>query len=58
MIDLRPAITGNGAGAGQVVALVPVETIRSFLQAQQVAPPGSASGAVNQSVLRVICVRK
>jgi hypothetical protein len=58
MIDLRPAITGNGAGVGQVVALVPVETIRSFLQAQQVAPAGSASGAVNQSVLRVICVRK
>jgi len=55
MMDLRPAITGNG---GQAVALVPVETIRAFLQAQQVAPPGATSGAVNQSVLRVICVRK
>jgi hypothetical protein len=58
MTDLRPAITGNGAGAGQAVRLVPVDAIRAFLQAQHVAPPGTASGAMNQSVLRVICVRK
>jgi hypothetical protein len=58
MMDLRPAIAGNGAGAAQAVTLVPVETIRAFLQAQHVTPPGTASGAINQSVLRVICVRK
>jgi len=58
MADLRPAISGNGAGAGQAVTLVPVETIRAFLQAQHVAPPATVAGAINQSVLRVICVRK
>jgi len=58
MVDLRPAITGNGAGGSQAVTMVPVETIRAFLQAQHVAPPSAASGAINQSVLRVICVRK
>jgi hypothetical protein len=58
MSDLRPAIAGNGAGAAQAVTMVPVETIRAFLQAQHVAPPAAASGPINQSVLRVICVRK
>jgi len=28
------------------------------LQAQRVAPPPAANGPINQSVLRVICVRK
>jgi S1-C subfamily serine protease len=56
MVDLRPAI--NSAGAGQAVTLVPVETIRAFLQAQHVAPPATVAGAINQSVLRVICVRR
>ena len=38
MVDLRPGIVaGNGAGAGQAVTMVPVETIRAFLQAQHVA---------------------
>jgi hypothetical protein len=58
MVDLRPGIVaGNGAGAGQAVTLVPVETIRAFLQAQHVAP-ATAAAPINQSVLRVICVRK
>jgi hypothetical protein len=58
-VDLRPGIVaGNGAGAGQAVTMVPVETIRAFLQTQHVAPPVAAAGAINRSVVRVICVRK
>ncbi len=58
LVDLRPGIVaGNGAGAGQAVTLVPVETIRAFLQAQHVTP-ATAATPINQSVLRVICVRK
>jgi hypothetical protein len=59
MVDLRPGIlAGNGAGAAQTVTIVPVETIRAFLQAQQIAPAGTPAAAINQSVVRVICVRK
>jgi hypothetical protein len=59
MVDLRPlVIAGSGGAAGQAAALVPVETIHAFLQAQHVAPAAATSGSINQSVLRVICVRK
>jgi hypothetical protein len=59
MVDLRSGIVaGNGASAGQSVTMVPVGTIRAFLQAHHVAPPHAGSGPINQSVLRVICVRK
>jgi S1-C subfamily serine protease len=59
MVDLRPGVVaGNGASAGQSVTMVPVGTIRAFLQAHHVAPPPAGSGPINQSVLRVICVRK
>jgi hypothetical protein len=58
MVDLRPpVVAGSGGAAGQAAALVPVETIRAFLQAQHVAP-AATGGSVHQSVLRVICVRK
>ena len=59
MVDLRPpVVAGSGGAAGQAAALVPVETIRAFLQAQRVAPAAATSGSINQSVLRVVCVRK
>jgi hypothetical protein len=59
MVDLRPGIVaGKGVGGAQAVTMVPIKTIHAFLQAQQVAPTGAAAGAINQSVLRVICVRK
>jgi hypothetical protein len=59
MVDLRPGVlAGNGASAGQSVTMVPVGTIRAFLQARHVTLPPAASGPINQSVLRVICVRK
>jgi hypothetical protein len=59
MLDLRPAVVaGSGGAAAQGATLVPVETIRAFLQAQHIAPNAAANAPINQSVLRVICVRK
>jgi hypothetical protein len=59
MVDSRPGIVAtNGASSGQAVMLVPVATIRAFLQAQRLTPPPAGSGPIGQSVLRVICVRK
>jgi hypothetical protein len=59
LVDLRPSIVaGSGGAAAAGAALVPVETIRAFLQAQHIAPAPAAGAAINQSVLRVICVRK
>jgi len=45
-----PTITGHAA-------LIPAETIRSFLTAQGVTP-STGRAPIDQSVLRVICVRK
>jgi hypothetical protein len=58
-VDLRPSVVaGIGAGASQAAVMVPVESIRAFLQAQRVAPVAADNTAINQSVVRVICVRK
>jgi hypothetical protein len=59
MVDLRPAVVaGSGGAAGPGATLVPVETIRAFLQTQHIALNAAANAPINQSVLRVICVRK
>jgi S1-C subfamily serine protease len=60
MLDLRPSIVAGSGGVGaQGAALVPVETIRAFIQAQHIKPASvPANSDINQSVLRVICVRK
>ena len=57
MVDLRPAAMA-GAGVATAVAMVPVEIIRAFLQAQHIASAATDNAAINQSLLRVICVRK
>jgi hypothetical protein len=56
MVDLQSTAVA-GAGAVSQVTLIPVETLRAFLQAQNVALTNSR-GAIDQSVVRVICVRK
>lgn len=60
MVDLRPPIVaGSDSAAAHGATLVPVETIRAFMQAQHIKPAAArAAGGINQSVLRVICVRK
>src|SRR6202166_1243481 len=56
MVDLS-STAGAGAGAVNQAALIPPETLRAFLQAQSIAP-ASGHNAIDQSVVRVICVRK
>jgi hypothetical protein len=59
MVDLKPAVVAGNGSAGRVATLVPVDTIRAFLKEHGVTPadaPGNA--AIEQSVIRVICVRK
>ena len=59
MVDLRPGIVAaNGASAGQAVTMVSVRDDPHFPAGATVALPPAGSGAINQSVLRVICVRK
>jgi peptidoglycan hydrolase-like protein with peptidoglycan-binding domain len=52
--------SGSSLDAPARTMLVPVETIRSFLDAQQVTPASEAASldGAKQSVVRVICVRK
>ena len=56
-----PVVAGLIPAAGAGTTLIPVETIRNFLDAQNVAPAaGGTAGveAAKASVVRVICVRK
>ena len=62
--SLIPALTrwaiGNGAAPPLQAAVVPVETVRKFLEAQNVMPTSGRSGAdaAKASLVRVICVRR
>jgi hypothetical protein len=56
MVDLKPAVVA-GTAATVAATLVPADTLRTFLKAQNVTP-GTGSAAIDQSVVRVICVRK
>jgi S1-C subfamily serine protease len=60
MVDVKPAVVAGGSVAAPGAALVPAATIRAFLQAQGIAPAAAETdrAALDQSVLRVICVRK
>jgi peptidoglycan hydrolase-like protein with peptidoglycan-binding domain len=56
-----PMVAGAAPTPVTSAALIPVETVRNFLDAQNVAPaPAAAAGveAAKASILRVICVRK
>jgi len=56
MVDLQSTAVA-GAGAVNQATLIPVETLRAFLQTQNIAL-STGRGAIDQSVVRVICVRK
>ncbi len=56
MVDLSSTAVA-GAGAVSQATLIPIETLRAFLQAQNIAL-ASGRNAIDQSVVRVICVRK
>jgi hypothetical protein len=51
-----PVVAGNGPATAQA-KMVPADTVRAFLTSQGVAAV-SGQGAMDQSVLRIICVRK
>jgi peptidoglycan hydrolase-like protein with peptidoglycan-binding domain len=56
MVDLKWPLVAGTAVAGHA-ALVPADAIAAFLKSQRIAP-AAGHGAIDQSVLRVICVRK
>lgn len=57
MVELRsPLVAGPAALARQAV-LIPAAAVRAFLTAHGIAP-AAAPGAMDQAVVRVICVRK
>jgi peptidoglycan hydrolase-like protein with peptidoglycan-binding domain len=51
-----PVVAGSGPATPQAM-LVPADTVRTFLMSHGIAPAGG-HGGIDQSVLRVICVRK
>jgi peptidoglycan hydrolase-like protein with peptidoglycan-binding domain len=57
MVDLNSSVVaGNGLATVQAM-LVPADTVRAFLTSHGIEPAGG-HGTIDQSVLRVICVRK
>jgi hypothetical protein len=57
IVTLKPPVVA-GAGAAPVLAsLIPAAPVRAFLSAQGITP-ASGNGPMDQSVLRLICVRK
>ena len=60
MVNLNPSVVAGSGGTVPAAALVPAETVRAFLQEHHISPATAATGAtaVEQSVVRVICVRK
>ncbi|MDR3422339.1 MAG: serine protease [Xanthobacteraceae bacterium] len=64
MVDVKPAIVAGGGAVAPGATLLPAATIRAFLQAQGVASVTASAAAeadhvaIDQSVLRVVCVRK
>jgi hypothetical protein len=57
MVELKsPVVAGTGSAMRQA-ALVPADAVRAFLAARGIAP-AAGHGAMDQSIVRVICVRK
>ncbi len=56
MVNLKWPLVAGAAVAGQA-ALVPADAVAAFLKSQSIAP-AAGHGTIDQSVLRVICVRK
>jgi hypothetical protein len=59
--DVRMAVAAGAGSASPQAGLIPVATVHAFLRTQGIAPESitvSKPHAMDQSVLRVICVRK
>jgi hypothetical protein len=59
VVSVNPSIVAGSGGVGQAATLMPAEAIRAFLQ-EHITPATAPAGpsAMEQSVVRVICVRK
>jgi putative peptidoglycan binding protein len=57
MIELKSPLVAGVAAPGPLAALIPAAAVRAFLAAHGIAP-AAAPGAMDQSVVRMICVRK
>ncbi len=62
VVSLNSSIVAGSGAAGQAATLVPAEAVRGFLQEHHItpatAPAVASASAMDQSVVRVICVRK
>lgn len=60
MVGLKPTVVAGTAPAAPRATLVSAETIRSFIEANSLAPAAGQAGVegCKASVVRVICVRK
>ena len=62
MVELKDGAVANAAAAAAPASatVVPVETLRKFLDAQSVTPAtgGSGTDAAKAALVRVICVRR
>ena len=57
MVELNsPVVAGNGPASAHAM-LVPADAVRVFLVSQGITP-AAGHGAIDQSILRIICVRK
>jgi len=57
MVELNSPVVAGGGPATAPAMLVPADTVRVFLASQGITP-ASGHSAIDQSVLRIICVRK
>lgn len=57
LIELRPQAVAGPAAATPQAILIPAAAVRTFLSAHGIAPADGA-GTIDQSIVRVICVRK
>lgn len=57
LVELKSQIVAGAAASGREAVLVPAATARAFLTAHGITPAAS-SGEFDQSIVRIICVRK
>ena len=60
MVGLKPVVVAGTAPAAPKATIVPAEVIRSFIEANHIAPASGQAGVdgCKAAVVRVICVRK
>jgi hypothetical protein len=57
IVELKSSVVAGTASVSRQAALVPAAAVRAFLKAHGIVP-ASTQGGIDQSVVRVVCVRK